>query len=78
MYVVISVFANGSTIRRKAIIAGVSCGDRLGRHGRPVVMIEDWMHESKEEFRFQAREGFTVVEQGNQIKIERTARNRWS
>jgi len=31
------------------------------------------MHESKEEFRFQAREGFTVVEQGNQIRIERTA-----
>jgi LytS/YehU family sensor histidine kinase len=31
------------------------------------------MRESKEEFRFQAREGFTVVEQGNQIRIERTA-----
>jgi LytS/YehU family sensor histidine kinase len=29
--------------------------------------------ESREEFRFQAREGFTVVEQGNQIRIERTA-----
>ena len=29
--------------------------------------------ESKEEFRFQAREGFTVVEQGNQVRIERTA-----
>ena len=31
------------------------------------------MRESKEEFRFQAREGFTVVEKGNQIRIERTA-----
>ena len=31
------------------------------------------MRESKEEFRFQAREGFTVIEQGNQIRIERTA-----
>ena len=29
--------------------------------------------ESKEQFRFQAREGFTVVEQGQQIRIERTA-----
>jgi two-component system LytT family sensor kinase len=37
------------------------------------VAIEDIMHESKEEFRFQAREGFTVVEKGNQIRIERTA-----
>jgi len=31
------------------------------------------MRESREEFRFQAREGFTVIEQGNQLKIERTA-----
>jgi two-component system LytT family sensor kinase len=38
-----------------------------------VVMTEDLMRESKEEFRFQAREGFTVIEQGNQLKIERTA-----
>ena len=30
------------------------------------------MRESKEEFRFQAREGFTVVEKGSQIRIERT------
>ena len=31
------------------------------------------MRESKEEFRFQAREGFTIVEKGQQIRIERTA-----
>jgi LytS/YehU family sensor histidine kinase len=31
------------------------------------------VRESKEEFRFQAREGFTVIEQGNQLRIERTA-----
>ena len=36
-------------------------------------LIEDLMRESKEEFRFQAREGFTVVEKGQQIVIERTA-----
>jgi LytS/YehU family sensor histidine kinase len=29
--------------------------------------------QSKEQFRYQAREGFTVVEQGNQVRIERTA-----
>jgi len=29
--------------------------------------------QNKEQFRFQAREGFTVVEQGNQVRIERTA-----
>ena len=44
--------------------------------GATLVAIEDMMHESKEEFRFQAREGFTVVEKGNQIRIERTAQSR--
>jgi hypothetical protein len=31
------------------------------------------MRESKEEFRFQAREGFVVVEKGQTIRIERSA-----
>jgi LytS/YehU family sensor histidine kinase len=41
--------------------------------GGTIVLIDDYMRESKEEFRFQAREGFTVVEKGEQIRIERTA-----
>jgi two-component system, LytTR family, sensor kinase len=73
MYVAISAFGAGGTIRRKAIIAGVSAAVGSIVMGSAVVGLEDWMHESKEEFRFQAREGFTVVEQGNKIKIERTA-----
>jgi two-component system LytT family sensor kinase len=73
MYVVISALGTGETIRRKAIIAGVSATIGSIVMGTAVVALEDWMHESKEEFRFQAREGFTVVEQGNQIKIERTS-----
>ena len=31
------------------------------------------MRESKEELRFQAREGFVLIEKGHQIRIERTA-----
>jgi signal transduction histidine kinase len=73
IYAAISIFANGSGIRRKAIIAGVSSAIASVVMGGTLVMIEDMMHESKEQFRFQAREGFTVVEQGNQIRIERTA-----
>jgi LytS/YehU family sensor histidine kinase len=41
--------------------------------GGALLLVEDMMRESKEQFRFQAREGFTVVEQGQQIRIERTA-----
>jgi two-component system LytT family sensor kinase len=73
IYAALSTFATGASIRRKAIIAGVSSAAASLVMGATLVMIEDWMAESKEEFRFQAREGFTVVEQGNQIRIERTA-----
>jgi LytS/YehU family sensor histidine kinase len=73
MYVAISALGVNATIRRKAVIAGISATIGSIVMGTAVVATEDWMHESKEEFRFQAREGFTVIEQGNRIKIERTA-----
>jgi signal transduction histidine kinase len=73
IYLAISTLGTGETIRRKAIIAGVSSAIASVVMGGTLVLIEDWMAESKEQFRFQAREGFTVVEQGNQIRIERTA-----
>ena len=73
IYAVISTVGNGASIRRKAVIAGLSSAVASLLMGGTLVAIEDLMHESKEEFRFQAREGFTVVEQGNQIRIERTA-----
>jgi signal transduction histidine kinase len=73
IYAAISAFGTGESIRRKAIIAGVSSTIASLAMGTTLVMIEDMMHESKEEFRFQAREGFTVIERGNQIRIERTA-----
>jgi len=73
MYIAISALGVNATIRRKAVIAGISATIGSIVMGTAVVATEDWMHESKEEFRFQAREGFTVIEQGNRIKIERTA-----
>jgi hypothetical protein len=73
IYLAISAWGAGKGIRRRAVIAGISCVAGSLVLGGTVVMLEDLMHESKEEFRFQAREGFTVVEQGNQIRIERTA-----
>jgi len=73
IYLAISVLAGSGSIRRKAVVAGLSALIGSLTLGGTVVMTEDLMRESKEEFRFQAREGFTVVEQGNQIRIERTA-----
>jgi len=73
IYLAICGLGTGNSIRRKAIIAGVSAAIGSLVLGGLVVMTEDMMRESKEEFRFQAREGFTVIERGNQLRIERTA-----
>ena len=63
----------GASIRRKAIIAGVASIIGALAMGGTLILIEDLIPREQEEFRFQAREGFTVVEQGQQIVIERTA-----
>lgn len=73
IYVSIAAFTIGATVRRKVVVAAISCVMGSVILGGAVVATEDWMRESKEEFRFQAREGFTVVEKGNQLRIERTA-----
>ena len=73
IYLAITALVTKANVRRKAVIAGLSCVIGSLVLGSTVVLTEDWTRQSKEEFRFQAREGFTVVEQGNQIRIERTA-----
>jgi two-component system, LytTR family, sensor kinase len=73
IYVAIAASSEGRSIRRKAVIAGVASLVGALAMGGTLILIEDLMRESKEEFRFQAREGFTVVEKGQQIVIERTA-----
>ena len=73
IYVAIAAFAERATIRRKTIVAAIASTVASLVMGTALVSLEDVMHESKEEFRVQAREGFTVIEQGNQIRIERTA-----
>jgi type II secretory pathway pseudopilin PulG len=73
VYAAIVLFAADATIRRKTIVA--ACGSIVASLLMSVVLmnIDDWFRESREQFRFQAREGFTVVEQGYTIRIERSA-----
>ncbi len=73
IYLAIAAFSFRQTIRRKAIVAAVASLLGAVAMGGTLVLIDDYMRESKEEVRFQAREGFTVVEKGEQIRIERTA-----
>jgi signal transduction histidine kinase len=73
IYLAIAAFGAGHRIGRKAVIAAAASLIGAVAMGGTLILIEDMMRESKEEFRFQAREGFTVVEKGQQIRIERTA-----
>jgi hypothetical protein len=73
IYLAIATFADHASIRRKAVIAAVASTIGSVVMGGTLIMLEDLFRESKEEFRFQAREGFWVIEQGQQIRIERTA-----
>lgn len=73
IYLAIAAFGAGHTIGRKTVIAAAASLIGAVAMGGTLILIEDYMRESKEEFRFQAREGFTVVEKGQQIRIERTA-----
>jgi len=73
VYLTIAGLGFGGTIRKKAILAAIASLIAALAMGGTLVVIDDYMRESKEEFRFQAREGFTVVEKGEQIRIERTA-----
>jgi hypothetical protein len=73
VYAAIATFGRGAAIRRKAVIAAIGSVVASILMATTLMLTEDWFRESKEQFRFQAREGITVIEQGQQIRIERTA-----
>jgi two-component system LytT family sensor kinase len=72
IYVAIATIGARATIRRKAVIAAI--GSALGSliMAGTLIVTDDMFRVSKDEFRFQAREGFTVVQKGTQVRIERT------
>jgi two-component system LytT family sensor kinase len=73
IYLAIATIGADSSIRRKATIAAIASAAASISMGATLILIEDFFRESREEFRFQAREGFTVVEKGQTIRIERSA-----
>jgi hypothetical protein len=73
IYLAIATFGHATGIRRKAIIAASGSVVASLIMGLSLMLIEDWLPQSREQFRYQAREGFWVIEQGNQVRIERTA-----
>jgi two-component system, LytTR family, sensor kinase len=73
IYVTLASLSERATIRRKAVIAAFASVVASLFMGGTLIALEDMFHESKEELRFQVREGFTVIEKGPQMRIERTA-----
>ena len=73
LYAAIATFAPGSSMRRKAMVAAIGSVIASCALATLLVLSEGAMKSSKEEFRFQAREGFVVVQKGEQVRIERGA-----
>jgi two-component system LytT family sensor kinase len=73
IYFAITTLGARANIRRKAIIAAGASTLAAITMGGTLILIEDLFRESREEFRFQAREGFTVIEKGQTVRIERTS-----
>ena len=73
IYLAIAGFGRRATIRRKSVIAATASLAASLIMGGTLILIDDYLRESKEEMRFQAREGFVLIEKGNQIRIERNA-----
>jgi hypothetical protein len=73
VYAAIKLFAPGPGLRRQAVVAGIASLGAAVALATILMASEGKMRHSKEEFRFQAREGFVVVQKGDQIRIEKSA-----
>ena len=73
IYLLISWLAPGPDLRRKTVVAGLSSLLAAMAMATILVAAEGHMRDSREEFRFQAREGFVVIQKGQQIRIEQSA-----
>ncbi|NUT01711.1 MAG: histidine kinase [Sphingomonas sp.] len=73
VYVALATFAAGASIRKKAVIAGLASFAASWGMAVSFIAIEDLMREPKEEFRYQSREGFVIIEKGHTLTVERRA-----
>ena len=73
IYIAIATFAAGRSIRRKAIVAFIAAIFASTVLSGTLMALEDKMKESKEQYRYQAREGFVIVQEGHTVRVERHA-----
>jgi hypothetical protein len=72
VYVAIAGAGGNAGLRRKIVIAAIASLVAAVAMSAVLTMLEGKMH-SREESRYQAREGFVVIEKDNKITIERSA-----
>ncbi len=73
LYGLLNWFTQGASMYRKAILAAALSALAAIGQATTIIFLEPYFKQSKEEFRFQAREGYVVIEKGHQIRIERAA-----
>jgi hypothetical protein len=73
LYAAIASFAQGSSIRRKAIVAGLGSMVASAALSAVLVLTQSQLKTSREEFRIQGRDGVTIVQKDGKVRIERTA-----
>ena len=73
IYLLLKLLPAQASLRRRALAAGGGSLLAACLMASMLVLAENQMRQSKEEFRYQAREGFVVIAKGEQIRIERSA-----
>ena len=73
IYLLLKLLPAHASLRRRALAAGGGSLLAACLMASMLVLAENQMRQSKEEFRYQAREGFVVIAKGEQIRIERSA-----
>ena len=75
VYLAIRLAAARGSVRRQAIVATLASLVAAFVMAGVLISIDSFYRPNSEEFRYQAREGFVVVEKGQTVRIERAAQD---
>ena len=73
VYAAIATFARHGSTRRRIGVAFLASAVAAAIQAVALMVTDNMLKQPQDEFRFQAREGFVVIQKGQQIRIERAA-----
>ncbi|HYI43037.1 MAG TPA: histidine kinase [Sphingomicrobium sp.] len=73
VYVAVALLGGGRGIRNRALIAGGGSFVAACAMAGILIVLDDQMRESREEFSYETKEGSVIIGQGRSIRIERQA-----